>query len=128
MPFGGWLLRSVSMFWRCLTPVSSFWLRSSTYERRLSSTRDALISWPYKNLQVGKKGRLLTDADGKANKNFKSRKEQVVQKMRSATSPRPVVHIISSKANATETAGPTGERDRATSGLSCGVAPAMTHI
>src|SRR4029077_5069682 len=78
------------MFWQCSTPVSSFWLRSSTYERRLSSTRDALNSWPYKNLQVAKKGTLLTDADGKANKNFKSRQEQVVRKMRSATSPRPV--------------------------------------
>src|SRR5580692_11428209 len=68
------------MFWQCSTPVSSFWLRSSTYERRLSSMRDALISWPYKNLQVGKKGKLLTAADGKANKNFKSRKERVVRK------------------------------------------------
>jgi hypothetical protein len=78
------------MFSRCSVPVSSCGLRSSTYERRLSSMRDALTSWPYKNLQVWKKGTLLTDADGKANKNFKRRKERVVCKMRSATSPRPV--------------------------------------
>ena len=42
--------------------------------------RDALISWPYKNLQVGKKGTLLTDADGKANKNSKGRKARIVRK------------------------------------------------
>jgi hypothetical protein len=41
--------------------------------------RDALTSWPYKNLQVGKKGTLLTDTDGKANNNFK-RKAPVIRK------------------------------------------------